>query len=473
MKRLCWVAFALALSAGCGDDGDDAATGTDTTTTTAGDGDGTGDGDGDSQPIPCEDPDSATCLEIPAGDSALLLETVNLLTDDTTVRLQAGTYELDNQVTIRANDIKLEGAGLDETILSFGTAAAQINGVDVVGNDFLVQDLTVLDAPKDGIRVEDSTGVVFRRIKATWTNEGDSQNGAYGIYPVKSVNVLVEDSIAENASDAGLYVGQAINVIVRRNTVRGNVAGLEIENTQYADVYDNLAEDNTAGIVTFDLPGNPIVGRDVRLRDNIIRNNNRPNFAPGGTVALIPAGTGSFAMASRRVEITGNTYDNNDTVDIAIISGLVVDGASKWVLETDALIGDWEDLNLLPGPTEGTVTNFRGENIVVAGNSHANSGDNPDGSRDLGAVVAQLYFGTTTPSVVYDSIGESTFNPSVPAGNSNDNHICAGGNTGGDRFGSMNLENQPFGEGLVVSAPFAPFDCTELIGGPVAEVVLP
>ena len=266
MKRLALAMLVVGLVAACGDDGEDSG--------------------GDGEPLACEDPDSATCLEIPAGDSALLLETVNLLTDDTTVRLQAGTYELDNQVTIRANDIKFEGAGMDDTILSFGGATAQINGIDVVGNDFLVQDLTVLDAPKDGLRMEDSTGVVCRRVKATWTNLGDSDNGAYGIYPVKSTNVLVEDSIAENASDAGLYIGQSLNVIIRRNIVRGNVAGLEVENTQYADVYDNLAEDNTAGIVTFDLPGNPIVGRDVRLRDNIIRDNNRTNFAPGGTVAL-------------------------------------------------------------------------------------------------------------------------------------------------------------------------------------------
>ena len=59
-------------------------------------------------------------------------------------------------------------------------------------------------------------------------------------------------------------------------------------------IYGNTADDNTAGIVAFDLPGNPIVGRDVRLRDNIIKNNNHVNFAPGGTVAKIPSGTGTF-----------------------------------------------------------------------------------------------------------------------------------------------------------------------------------
>mgnify|MGYP001459187303 CR=1 FL=1 len=133
----------------------------------------------------------------------------------------------------------------------------------------------------------------------------------------------VRISRAEGASDAGLYVGQCINAIVRNNVCTGNVAGLEIENTQYADVYNNTVEDNAAGLLIFDLPGNPVIGRDVRVHDNVVRNNNLQNFAPGGTVAEIPAGIGTFAMASRRVEIVNNTYENNNTTDIALISGLV------------------------------------------------------------------------------------------------------------------------------------------------------
>lgn len=100
---------------------------------------------------------------------------------------------------------------------------------------------------------------------------------------------------------------------MRNNIASGNVAGLEIEDTQHADVYGNLVEDNTGGLVIFDLPGNPIVGHDVYVHDNIVRNNNRDCFAPGGTVAAIPAGTGTFAMASRRVEIANNTHENNSS----------------------------------------------------------------------------------------------------------------------------------------------------------------
>ena len=428
--------------------------------------------------VTCDDFAHANCVLITSGDAAGLLDAVNALEDDTAVILGTGTFELDNQVTIRANQITITGQGMDDTTLSFGTATAQINGIDAVSNGFLVQDLTVLDAVKDGIRVENSDGVTYRRIRATWTNEGDSTNGAYGIYPVRSQNVLVEDSIAERSSDAGLYVGQCRNVIVRNNLVTGNVAGLEIENCQYADVYGNTAENNTAGIVAFDLPGNPVVGRDVRLRDNMIINNNHPNFAPGGTVAILPAGTGTFAMASRRVEITGNTYMNNQTGDIAVVSGLVVDeDPAVWELVEAELVGDYDGIELIPGETPGTVMNFRSQNILISGNTHSGSGMSPDQTREFGVVLAAVFGFEPVSSVLYDAIGESSFDATDASANSNDNHICAGGNTGGNGFASLDVPTQLVAIGspilVIPDAPFAPFDCMDVGGDRVAEVVIP
>lgn len=418
------------------------------------------------------------CVEIHGGDSAALQTEVNSISAATAIVLGAGAFKMTNQLTIRTAGVHLIGQGIDTTTLDFGATTAQGNGVDAIGDDFLIQDLTVRDAAKDGIRVEASTGVVYRRIRATWTTPSSPSNGAYGIYPVKSQNVLVEDSRAENASDAGLYVGQCQHVIVRNNVVTGNVAGLEIENTEYADVYGNLAEDNTGGIVVFDLPGNPIVGRDVRMHDNTIRNNNHVNFASGGTVATIPVGTGTFAMASRRVEITGNTYQNNNTSDISLISGLAIEpDASKWTLPTAGLAGKFDDLGLMAGAATGTIMNFRGENIVVANNKHSGSGTSPD-ARDplhLGLLLGLAYGTRPIDNVLYDAIGESGFDSTDAAKNSNDNHMCVGGNTGGT-FASLSLATQspaaltPF---YRPAAPFKPFDCTAIAGGAVAPVVLP
>lgn len=397
----------------------------------------------------CGDADitSAHCIQIPAGDQTALLNATNTLEPDTTLVLAQGTYMMTNEVNIQnVANIHLIGQGKDQTILNWKGTTAQVNGIAALNtNGFLIQDFAVANSIKDGIRVEASDGVTFRRIKATWDTPAQTSNGAYGIYPVKSSRVLVEDSFAEHASDAGLYVGQCQNVIVRNNEVTGNVAGLEIENTQYADVYGNNVYGNTGGLVIFDLPGNPIVGRDVRVHDNHVHDNNGVNFAPkGGTVASVPVGTGTFAMASRRVEITNNKYENNNTGDIAIVSGLVIQGdPSKWNLTPGAINGSYEDLSLLPGfhadgtPDTTKLSNFRSENIVISGNTHSGSGTKPDLDNPLqvGLLLTLLYGNQPVSNVIYDTIGETDLT-------TNDNNICAGGQPENSSFGSLDFAAQ-------------------------------
>jgi parallel beta-helix repeat protein len=426
----------------------------------------------------CKDFRDSTCIQITSEEGAdRLLEVVNGLVDDTVVLLGSGTFQLDNAVSIRnASGVSLIGQGMDATVLDFAGVSVQANGVDVVGDDFLIQDLTIQDSVKDGLRIEDSSDVTIRRVRATWSAGPAPENGGYGLYPVKVRRVLLEDSEAFHASDAGIYVGQCIEAIVRNNVARANVAGLEIENTQFADVYGNLVEDNTGGLVVFDLPGNPIVGRDVYIHDNIVRNNNRANFAPGGVVGQIPSGTGTFAMASRRVEIVGNTYANNNTVDIAVISGLAIQSdAMRWAIQPDQVIGDIGGLQLDAGP-DGQVINFRSSEIYVHGNSHSGSGTRPDNSsvsaRPLGFLIAVTYGGTPVDTVVYDTISESAFDKDDAAGNSNDNHVCVGADPG-VTFASLNLPG--LAQATVPNKnmtyrpapPFVPFDCDGFRGGPI------
>ena len=454
----------------------------------AGDTGGDGDGDGDVDPAEFPNLDCSAvegeCVMVPSSDAAQLQEVTNDLNDGMTIVLGSGTFTFDNQVTLRgATDITLRGQGMDETVLDFGSVAAQSNGVDSVGDGFEVGDFTILDAPKDGLRVEDSDSIVIRRLRATWTNEGDMNNGAYGIYPVKVSRVLMEDSEAFNSSDAGIYVGQCQHAVVRNNIARGNVAGIEIENTQYADVYGNLAEDNTGGLVAFDLPGNPVIGRDVLFHDNMVINNNRVNFAPGGTVGVIPPGTGSFAMASRRIEFRNNTYMNNDTVDIALISGLVVDSdPSAWALTKSELVGTWEDLDIVDQGD--TVENWRSDNVWVHDNSHMGSGTDPASkagpAQELGLILGILYAGSAVDNLVYDSSAESVKDATDPTTFTNDRHVCLTSTNEGATvaamdvagFASGDIPNPTFANDVFQPAsPFTPFDCNDL--GPGGPVVAP
>mgnify|MGYP003327655364 FL=1 len=141
-------------------------------------------------------------------------------------------------------------------------------------------------------------------------------------YPVESENVLIDKCVAIGASDAGIYVGQSKNIIVRNSIAQYNVAGIEIENSYYADVYGNLASHNTAGILIFDLPDLPQQGgHHVRVFDNESIDNDTDNFAPeGNIVGEVPRGSGIIVMANSDVEIFGNVISGNGTVNLSIVS---------------------------------------------------------------------------------------------------------------------------------------------------------
>ena len=272
-----------------------------------------------------------------------IIEKLVTLSECTKVVFAAGNYNLNRTLFIEKNGVLLLGAGMDRSILNFA-ALRTGHGVHMKGKLVGIADLTILDAKKNALRIEESERVLIKRVKTDWSNTkggtrpGMKQNGDYGLYPVKSKKVLVEDSVSYGASDAGIYVGKSIDVIVRRNIAKFNVAGIEIENTSNASVYDNLAENNTGGLLIFDNPGNKEVGKNIRVYKNRVLNNNITNFCNAGVVCEIPAGTGGLVLAVRRVEFFDNIFENNNTVDLAIINGLALTGFGN-------LLTNWPSLN--------------------------------------------------------------------------------------------------------------------------------
>ncbi len=99
-----------------------------------------------------------------------------------------------------------------------------------------------------------SDQISFVNLRVEWTGGPNPKNGAYGVYPVSSTNVLIDRVTVKGASDAGIYVGQSKNIIVRNSRAEFNVAGIEIENSMNADVFDNVSTHNAGGILIFDLP---------------------------------------------------------------------------------------------------------------------------------------------------------------------------------------------------------------------------
>jgi parallel beta-helix repeat protein len=237
-----------------------------------------------------------------------------------TVQLARGRFELTSGLSLDVDRVTIRGEGEDRSILAFDNQRRGAEGLLVTSDGVVLRDFAVENARGDAIKVRDCNGITFRGVRAEWTRGPNPENGAYGLYPVNCTNVLIQDSIARGASDAGIYVGQSRNIIVRDNLAEYNVAGIEIENSFNADVFGNRARHNTGGILVFDLPGLPQKGgHSIRVFANTIGSNNTANFAPAGNiVASVPAGTGVLIMANRDVHVFDNEIGNNGTVNVLI-----------------------------------------------------------------------------------------------------------------------------------------------------------
>jgi parallel beta-helix repeat protein len=134
--------------------------------------------------------------------------------------------------------------------------------------------------------------------------------------------VLIDGVVVRGASDAGIYVGQSQDIIVRNSRAEFNVAGIEIENSMRADVHDNVATHNAGGVLVFDLPNLPQMGGNTtRIFRNRVVDNDTPNFAPkGNIVAGVPTGTGVMVMANRNVHVFDNEIAGNQSAGIMVVS---------------------------------------------------------------------------------------------------------------------------------------------------------
>ncbi|MCB1685770.1 MAG: parallel beta-helix domain-containing protein [Pseudomonadales bacterium] len=239
----------------------------------------------------------------------------------TVITVPAGTHAFSRGLTLNTSGVTIRGAGMDRSILSFKNQIAGAEGLLVNASDFTIEDLAIEDTAGDALKINEGSNIVIRRVRTEWTRGPHTENGAYGIYPVQTENTLVEGSVAIGASDAGIYVGQSRNVVVRDSRAEFNVAGIEIENTVNADVFNNVATNNTGGILVFNMPDLLQTGHSTRVFDNQIHDNNTGNFAPpGGAVASVPAGSGIVINANDRVEIYSNEIRNNQTANVLISS---------------------------------------------------------------------------------------------------------------------------------------------------------
>ena len=294
--------------------------------------------------------------------------------------LKAGEYFFEDGLSLDVNNVIFEGSGIDDTILNFENQMSGAQGLLITSDGVTIRDFAVIDAKGDAIKVIGADGIDMIRLRTEWTGGPKETNGAYGFYPVESKDVLIDGCVAIGASDAGIYVGQSQNIIVKNSVAQYNVAGIEIENSYYADVFDNLASHNTGGILVFDLPDLPQQGgHHVRVFRNKAINNDTDNFAPeGNIVGEVPRGTGIIIQANSDVEVFDNDLYGNGTVNLSIVT---------YGYET-------EDENYNPHP----------KSIQIHGNRFGDGGFDPDvGTGELAAILFELS-GGDMPDIFWDGI---------------------------------------------------------------------
>ncbi|HSD91064.1 MAG TPA: parallel beta-helix domain-containing protein [Kofleriaceae bacterium] len=280
---------------------------------------------------PCEGV-SGTCIGLADGASATDVQTALIkITPGGTVAFGEGTFHLQTDLSLTVDNVTIQGAGMDQTVLSFKGQTSGAQGLLVTASGFTIQDIAIEDTRGDALKIEGGTGITIERTRVEWTGGPNETNGSYGLYPVQCKNVLIDGSVVKGASDAGIYVGQSDNIVVRNNRAELNVAGIEIENSTNADVHDNTATKNTGGILVFNLPGLQVEnGAITRVFHNEVFDNNTTNFAPvGNIVGLVPTGTGMAILAAHQVEIFNNNIHDHKSVNFGVISyvptGKVVD----------------------------------------------------------------------------------------------------------------------------------------------------
>ena len=323
-------------------------------------------------------------VESSANYQQTLMEALITAEPGTVIEIPEGVHEINRGLSLKVDGVTIKGAGMDKSVLSFKNQIQGSEGFMITADNIRLEGFAVEDTVGDAIKINECRNLVIDGVRVEWTNGPDTDNGAYGLYPVQCENVLIENSVAIAASDAGIYVGQSQQVVVRRSRAEYNVAGIEIENTSYADVYENVATNNTGGILVFNMPNLPKPGIATRVYNNEVYSNNTGNFAPeGGAVAGVPAGSGILINSNDLVEVFDNDIRDNDTANIIISSFFATNYTER---------SAQPDFDPFP------------ETIYIYGNRFSGGGSSPDGLDLKTLKLARYGASGRFPDVLWDGI---------------------------------------------------------------------
>lgn len=259
-------------------------------------------------------------------DGESIQEAVDRASPGDVIRVKRGVYTappgreyvVDVQTSgltlIGARDAVIDASGLEYGIVvgpddrARCTAHLPIQGFRLIG-------FTIRDAADTGVLLTNTADFELRGSRYL-----DSVN--YGPFPICSVGGRIEGNFVAGHDDAAIYVGDDRDITVVGNVAIDNTIGVEIENTAETTVRRNILVGNTGGVLVIAAPGLPQpFTEDVRVEENLILDNNRPNpFAPGPrTISTFPQGSGILNIGGDRVVIRNNTILGNGSFGVGTI----------------------------------------------------------------------------------------------------------------------------------------------------------
>jgi parallel beta-helix repeat protein len=352
----------------------------------------------------CTGPASAESLRVRSGES--IAAALEQAPSGAVIEVEPGLYH--EALIVDTPNVTLRGIvrGPERPVLD-GRGSLN-DGVIASGSPFTMTGFAVRHYKGNGVSTQGVDGVFLTDLVIDDT-------GLYGVYPVQSKNISVTHCTVTRIRDAAIYVGESEGALVAMNYVHGNVAGIEVENTDDAEVRDNLATGNTAGILVFVLPGKV---RKAGLRSRVHRNwvvtNNTPNFGdPEAIVGSLPHGIGILLMGADDTIVEDNQVLGNVSLGIAI-TRLAEEHAKKDpplepMTDGARILANHLDANgTAPHPSIAKSYGGGGD-FGWDGTGTGNCADLADGARTVGAPIAACLDAATMPS----GVPHSTHSPAT------------------------------------------------------------
>jgi parallel beta-helix repeat protein len=193
------------------------------------------------------------------------------------------------------------------------------NAVLATGNFFTIEQFQIRNYTDNGVKTDNIYGSIYSDLII-------AAPGQYGVFPVLNTHVLIQRVKVSGAKDAGIYVGQSRDIVVKDSESYKNNSGIEIESCVDGVVQSNYVHDNTLGILVWTSPEADVIakeGRNTTVVNNRVESNNSPSIATEAFLQSIPPGIGILVLMADQTEVSHNTIKSNNSAGVGIAQASV------------------------------------------------------------------------------------------------------------------------------------------------------